>query len=85
LIFFIKPNDSISINTDVVGAVTRDDGVTYTDAIMIEVATFSDGTKVYEAESVSISAQPTGTFMKWKLTTVNNKSIECTGVVLQWS
>ncbi len=85
LIFFIKTIDAIVINTDVIGAISRDDGTTFTDATLLEVAEYSDGTKVYEAESTDISTQPSGTSMKWKLTTANSKSIECTGVVLQWS
>jgi hypothetical protein len=85
LIFFIKTIDAILINTDVVGAISRDNGTTFTDATLSEVTEYSDGTKVYEAESTDISAQPSGTSIKWRLTTANSKSIECTGVVLQWS
>lgn len=85
VLFFVKPIDAILLNADVVGAVSRDSGVTYTNAQLTEVITYSNGVTVFEAESVDISAQPPGTSMKWKLTTANNKGIECSGVVLQWS
>lgn len=85
LLFQIKPIDSITINTDVIGAVSRDGGTTFTNAVLVEKIEYSDGTRLYEAESVDISSQPSSTSMKWKLTTANNKDIECSGVVLQWS
>ena len=85
LIFFIKPIDLITLNTDLIGAVSRDNGTTFTDVSLSEIVSFSDGTTVYEAENVSLISQPIGTSMKWKLTTANSKAIECTGVVLQWS
>jgi len=85
LMFFVKPVDSITINTDVVGAVSRDNGTTYTNATLVEVIEYSDGTKVYEAENIDISGQPSGTSMRWKLTTANLKSIEFTAALLQWS
>lgn len=85
IMIFIKPIDSITINTDVIGSVSRDGGTTYTNATLVEVIEYSDGTKVYEAESVDISGQPSGTSMRWKLTSSNNKSIEFTAALLQWS
>lgn len=85
LMFFIKPIDAITINTDAIGAISRDGGTTFTNATLSEVAEYSDGTKVYEAESTTISGQPSGTSMKWKLTTANDKSLHVTGALLQWS
>lgn len=85
LLFQIKPIDSITINTDVIGAVSRDGGTTFTNATLVEVMTYADGTKLYEDESLDISGQPSGTSMKWKLTTANSKDVEVSGVVLQWS
>lgn len=85
LMFFVKPVDSITINTDVVGAVSRDNGTTYTNATLVEVIEYSDGTKVYEAENVDISGQPSGISMRWKLTTANLKSVEFSAALLQWS
>lgn len=85
LLFQIKPLDSITINTDVIGAISRDGGTTFTNVTLSKITTYSDGTELYEAEATDISSQPSGTSMKWKLTTANSKSIEFSGVVLQWS
>ncbi len=85
LLFQVKPLESITINTDVIGSVSRDGGTTFTTATLAEVIEYADGTKLYEDESLDISGQPSGTSMKWKLTTANNKAIEVSGVVLQWS
>lgn len=85
LLLFIKPIDAITINTDAIGAISRDGGTTFTNATLAEVAEYSDGTKVFEAASTTISGQPSGTSMKWKLTTANSKSVEVTAALLQWS
>jgi len=85
LLFQIKPINAITLNTDVIGAISRDGGSTFTNATLVEKITYSDGTKLYEATSTDLTGQPAGTSLKWKLTTANSKSIECSGVVLQWS
>ncbi|MEP3475850.1 MAG: DUF2793 domain-containing protein [Hyphomicrobiales bacterium] len=85
LLFQIKPLDSIIINTDVIGEVSRDGGATFTSVTLIEKIAYSNGTKLFESEAVDLSGQPSGTSMKWKLETANNKSVEIRGAVLQWS
>jgi len=85
LLMQIKPIDAITINTDVIGEVSRDGGTTWTAATLVKVGSASDGTNFYEDETLDISAQPSGTSMKWRLRTLNAKEIYFTGVVLQWS
>ena len=72
----IKPVDAITINTDVVGKVSRDAGTTWTSVTLSAVMTYPDGSVLYKALGVSVSAQPSGTSMKWRIDTANNKNVE---------
>ena len=75
--------DSVTPNTDLIAAVSRDDGTTWTNATLVEEATLSTGRIL--AASVDISAQPSDTDMLWRLTVANNKEQRIHGVGLSWS
>ncbi|MEO5337111.1 MAG: phage tail fiber protein [Magnetospirillum sp. WYHS-4] len=79
-----KPIDGITINTDLVGKVGRDGGTTWTAATLMAVETLADGTTLYEDADIDISAQPSGSAMKYRIETANGKQIQVHGVVLQW-
>lgn len=74
---------AITINTDVTAEVSRDGGTTWT-AVTLALSTNLNGVKVYEGIA-TISGQPSGTSMRWRVKTVNNKNVDVSGVVLQWS
>ncbi|MEO5336863.1 MAG: discoidin domain-containing protein [Magnetospirillum sp. WYHS-4] len=79
-----KPIDGITINTDLVGKVGRDGGTTWTAATLAAVETLADGTTLYEDAAIDISAQPSGSAMKYRIETANGKQIQVHGVVMQW-
>ena len=73
-----------TVNTDFKGYVSRDNGTTYTQGTLALVQTLADTTVAYEFDSLSISAQPSGTAPRFKFTTHNNKEIQLHGAVVQW-
>jgi hypothetical protein len=81
---FIDPQESITINTDFTAEVSRDGGTTWTAATLALVSNPVGTVEQYEG-TVSISAQPSGSSMKYRLKTLNNKDIDVTGTVFQWS
>ena len=81
----VNPVDSITINTDLTAEISRDGGTTWTTATLVLKETLKDGTVAYEANSVTISGQPSGTSMKYRIKTLNTKEVQVHGVVLQWS
>lgn len=81
---FIDPQVSITINTDFTAEVSRDGGTTWT-AVTLALVSNPVGTVEQYEGTVSISSQPSGTSMKYRLKTLNNKDIDVTGVVFQWS
>ncbi len=84
LVARVKEIDSIALNTDVVFSVSRDGGTTYTAFSMTKRFTVN-AVSVYESAALSISSQPSGTSMKWKCASANNKNFELQDVYLYWS
>lgn len=81
---FIDPQESITINTDFTAEASRDGGTTWT-SITLAIVSNPVGTVEQYEGSASISSQPSGTSMKYRLKTLNNKDIDVTGIVFQWS
>ena len=79
-----KPNETITVNTDLTAEISRNGGTTFTTATLVAKETLADGTIAYEDADVDISGQSSGTSMKWRIKTLNTKDVEVHGVVLQW-
>ena len=77
------PVDSITINTDLKAEISRDGGSNWTTVTLVAGATNSNFIN-YEG-SADISGQPSGTSMKYRVTTLNTKEIRVSGVVLRWA
>jgi hypothetical protein len=85
LVFQVYEGESVTVNTDFKGYVSRDGGTTWTQATLALVMTLANGDKLYEASGIDISGQPSGTSMKWRFTTHNGKNVGPSGVVMNWS
>ena len=81
----VQATGSLTINTHLVGHVSRDGGTTWTQATLALVDTLADGTKYYEDAAVDISGQPSGTSMQYKIVHSNAAWTSTDGVLLQWS
>lgn len=73
-----------AINTDLIAKVSRDGGTTWTNVTLTAGRTLADGTTVYEGQA-SLTSQPTGTSMKWRLDTTATYDVTASSVVFQWS
>ena len=73
-------------NTDFTAEVSRDGGTTFTACTLaLKTTLAASGTKYYESASTDISSQPSGTALKYRIKTLNNKNIQVHGVALSWS
>ena len=77
------PVDSVTVNTDLKAFISRDGGSNYSEVTLTAGATNSNF--INDEGSVDISSQPSGTSMKYKVTTHNTKEIRVSGVVLRWA
>ncbi len=73
-------------NTDFTAEVSRDGGTTFTACTLAIKSTLgASNTKYYESAATDISSQPSGTSIKYRIKTLNNKDIQVHGVALKWS
>ena len=86
VVFQETASGSPTLNTDIVGSVSRDNGTTYTNVSLTDSAyvTGSSGLRILTG-TVVISAQPSGTSMRWKLVINTNSVSRIHGVSIQWS
>ena len=71
-------------NTDVIVALSRDGGTTFTQGTLALVQSMPDGTVIYDTGWRDVSGQPTGnSTMTYKITTPTAKAIVLTGVSMQ--
>ncbi|QIG67362.1 concanavalin A-like lectin/glucanase protein [Rhizobium phage RHph_TM3_3_9] len=77
--------DSVTLvpNTDFSAEVSRDGGTTWTVVTLALTMNFN-GLKVYEG-TVSLTGQPSGSNMQWRVKSLTNKIVIASGVVLQQS
>jgi len=76
--------DACTPNTDIRAYASRDNGTTYTQITLTDEGDYQSGRQVL-AGYVDISAQPSGTNMRYKITGQNNKDFKIHGTSLMWS
>ena len=84
IVLFQEDVDTTTINADIKAYVSRDGGTTYTQITLADQGDYESGKQILSGK-VDISAQPSGTSMKWKVETLNNKNLNLHGVSLSWS
>jgi hypothetical protein len=83
----VEPQDdepTFVANTHLTGSVSRDDGVTWEDAALT-ARTFSNGMVILEDTEIDLSGQPSGSTMRWRLTSPSGRADLIQAIVLQWS
>ena len=74
-----------TLNTDIIASISRDGGSNFTTATLSDsgYVTGSSGQRILTGQA-TISGQPSGQSMRWKLALANN-TVKIHGVSLQWS
>ena len=85
LVILHQPVDSVTINTDILGYISRDAGTTWTLGTLVDAGSFDSTTNILTMNAVDISGQPSGTSMKYKIVTANTKEQRLHGAWLAWS
>lgn len=74
--------ENVTVNTDLVAAVSRDGGTTWSNATLAEIRDAGSGRTVLAAD-VDVSGQPSGTSVKARITTANSKAQRVHKLALQ--
>ncbi len=83
IVLFEEDVDAITLNTDLKAFASRD-GATYTQITLADEGDYETNKRILTG-TADISGQPSGTSMKWKVETLNDKELRLHGVALQWS
>lgn len=76
--------DSITLNTDLLADVSRDDGVTW-ETITLTVDNQFDANSRILTGSGDVSGQPSGTDLRYRIRTANNKDLKIHGTARLWA
>jgi hypothetical protein len=84
LVALHDPQVAVTLNTDIIFAVSRDNGSTWTNATMTNDITILTSLDVLISGDIDVSAQPSGTSIKVRATTANTKLQRVNGWALCW-
>jgi|3_EtaG_2_1085321.scaffolds.fasta_scaffold07521_4 hypothetical protein len=84
IVIFEENVDTPTLNTDIIASVSRDGGSTFTNATLTDAGyvTGASGQRILTGQA-TISGQPSGQSMRWKLALANN-AVKIHGVSLSW-
>jgi hypothetical protein len=84
IVVFQENVASPTLNTDIIASISRDGGSNFTNATLSDsgYVTGSSGQRILTG-TATVSGQPSGTSMRWKLALANN-AVKIHGVSLQW-
>ena len=85
IVIFEEDVASPTLNTDIIASISRDGGSTFTTATLADsgYVTGSSGQRILTGQA-TISGQPSGQSMRWKITLQNN-TVKIHGVSLAWA
>jgi len=83
IVLFEEDVDSLELNTDLKAWVSRDGGTTWTQITMVDEGDYESSKRIL-AGSISVSGQPSGVAVKYKVTTHNNRNMKFHGASLGW-
>lgn len=76
--------DSITLNTDLLAYASRDDGATWEQGTLSVDNTFDANSRILKC-SCNVSGQPSGTDLRYKIVTANEKDLKIHGTARLWS
>lgn len=83
IVLFEEDVDSVTINTDLKAYISRDNGTTFSQVTLADEGNYITGARILSG-LVDISAQPSGSNMKYKIETLNTKKLNFHGVGMAW-
>ncbi len=85
LILFEEDVDAITVNTDIKAYVSKDGGVTWEQVTLSDVGDYDNNKRILTGiVDLTVTGVGSGTDMKWKVTTHNEKSLKLHGIAETW-
>lgn len=83
IVLFEQDVDAISLNSDLLAFVTRNNGGSWAQITLQEESNYQPGKRLLSGTG-DLSSQTSGTSVRWKVTTHNNKNMKLYGVGMTW-
>lgn len=83
IILFEEDVDEITPNTDLKAYISRDNGSTYSQVSLEDAGNYISGAQILTG-TVDISGQPSGSNIKYKIESLNNKNLKLHGTAVSW-
>lgn len=83
IVLFEEDVDDVTLNTDLKAYISRDNGTTWSQATLTNEGNYDSNKQILTGEA-DVSGQPSGTNIKYKITTHNNKYLTLHGVGINW-
>jgi hypothetical protein len=83
IILFEEDVDSITLNTDLKVFVSRNNGTTFSQVTLEDEGNYITGARILSGV-VDISAQPSGSNIKYKIEGLNSKNLKIHGTAVSW-
>ena len=84
-VMLYDPVSATTLGTDFTLEVSRDGGTTFTELTLSKSADYDANVEILTTDSTSISAQPSGTGVVYRIKTLNDKEVRVHGVYFQWA
>jgi hypothetical protein len=84
IVLFEEDVDAVTINTDIKAYMSRDNGTNWTQHTLTDEGDYGNGQRILASGAIDISGQPSGSNVKWKVTTHNNKNLKFHAVGSNW-
>ena len=84
----VREIDTAAAGTDYTLECSRDNGTTWASMTLTELYTSpspTSGVRVVQAAETDVSTQPSGTALRWRFKTLNNKMVELHDIYLHWN
>jgi len=86
LIVFEEDVDAVTVNTDLKGYVSRDGGSTWAECTLVDEGDYENGKRILSGQvDLTQSGIGSGTSMKYKLVTANEKDLKIHGSSIIWN
>jgi hypothetical protein len=84
LVIFEEDIDAITLNTDLKGYISNDDGSNWIETTLVDKGDYATGKRIIESNLVTLTPGVSNNKMKYKLTTANLKRLNLHGVSANW-
>lgn len=83
-VLLVDPQEAITLNTDLIAEISRDDGTTWTAGTLTYEADYDPNVQIMATDEIDLTGQPSGTQVRIRVRTPTSKSVQVHAWTTQW-